>query len=202
MKQNRFLVKHFVWIFMLPLLMSGCKKELIGGEKIVGTATINDNDYKEATWWAWNYKGYPSTMRLYTNYNTIHFSARLSPKKESEPSYSIHFYVNVEDNQFNINQPYKIDFYKELEIESTYWGDILPYYSENRNEILSDDADGFAFAISSTSDEPIPLKGELVLESIDRETKTYGHYSFTSPENKLVINGKFETLSSITNIIY
>lgn len=130
------------------------------------------------------------------------FLARLSPKKESEPSYSIHFYVSVKDNEFSINKPYKIDFYKELVIESTYWGDILPYYSENRNEILSDNADGIAFAISSTSDEPIPLKGELVLESIDRETKTYGHYSFTSPDNKFVINGKFETLSSITNIIY
>lgn len=202
MKKNRFLVKYFVWIFILAVFMSGCKKELIGGEKVVGTATINGKDYKEATWWAWNYKGYPSTMRLYTNYNTIYYLARLTPAKESDPSYSIHFYVNVEDNQFNINQPYKIDFYKELEIESTYWGDILPYYSENKDKILIDDADGFAFAISSTSDEPIPLKGELVLESIDRETKTYGHYSFTSPENKLVINGKFETLSSITNIIY
>lgn len=202
MKQNRFLIKHFVWILMLAVFMSGCKKELIGGEKVVGTATINGKDYKEATWWAWNYKGYPSSMILYSNYNTIHFIARLSPKKESESSYSIHFYVNVEDNQFNINQPYKIDFYKELQIESTYWGDILPYYSENKDKILSEDADGFAFAISNTSDEPIPLKGELVLESIDTETKTYGHYSFTSPENKLVINGKFETLSSITNIIY
>lgn len=169
--------------------MSGCKKELIGGEKIVGTATINGNDYKEATWWAWNYKGYPSSMILYTNYNTIHFIARLSPKKESEPSYSIHFYVNVKDNEFSINEPYKIDFYKEMEIESTYWGDILPYYSENKGKILSDDADGFAFAISSTSDEPIPLKGELVLESIDRETKTYGHYSFSSSDNKFVIMG-------------
>ena len=93
------------------------------------------------------------------------------------------FYVYVNDNQFKTNEPYQIDFYKELEVESLYWGDVIPYFSENRDKILVEDADGIAFAISNTSDDPIPLNGELVLESIDFQSKvSRGYYSFTSPE--------------------
>lgn len=199
-------MKQYFSIFVLLIFMCGCEKELKGYEKTVGTATINGKDYKEATWWAWNYKGYPSSMFLYKNYKTIHFITRLSPKTANEPSYSIHFYVYDKDSLFNINQPYKIDFYRELEIESTFWGDILPYYSENRSKILSEDADGFAFATSNTIDEAIPLKGELVLESINpQSTVCHGHYSFTSPRNdsdKLVIKGKFETLTHLSNQTY
>lgn len=204
MSEYRFIIKHIVWLFMLPIFLCGCEKdELKGYEKIVGTATINGKDYKESTWWAWNYKGYPSSMILYENYKVLHFISRLSPKDANKPQYSIHFYVSVDDSQFNINDPYKIDFYREFEIESTYWGDNIPYFSENKNKILSEDADGFAFVTSSTFDGALPLKGELVLESIDYQSKVcHGYYSLISPENgseKLVINGKFEIVTSISN---
>lgn len=206
MSEYRFLMKKFVWIFMLSSFMCGCEKEFKGYEKIVGTATINGMDYKESTWWAWNFKGYPSSMILYENYKVLYFISRLSPKDANNPQYNIHFYVSVDDSQFNINDPYKIDFYRELEIKSTYWGDNIPYFSENKNKILSEDADGFAFATSTNSDEVIPLKGELVLESIDSQsTVCHGYYSFTSPENKpdkLVIEGKFETVTSISKALY
>lgn len=206
MSEYSFLIKLLVWIFMLSPFMCGCEKELKGYEKIVGTATINGKDYKESTWWAWNFKGYPSSMRLYENYKIFHFIARLTPKDANNPQYNLHFYISEDGSQFNINHPYKIDFYRELEIKSIYWGDIIPYYSENKNKILSEDADGFAFATSTISEEAIPLKGELVLESINSESKVcHGHYSLTSPENdpdKLVIEGKFEIVTSISNLEY
>ena len=113
--------------------MCGCEKELKGYEKIVGTATINGKEYKESTWWAWNYKGYPSSMILMENYKVFHFLVRLSPEISGEPSYSMSFYVFVNDNQFKTYEPYQIDFYKELEVESLYWGDVIPYFSENRD---------------------------------------------------------------------
>lgn len=203
---ERLLIKHFVWIIVLSTFMCGCEKELKGYEKIVGTATINGKDYKESTWWAWNYKGYPSSMILFENYKVFHFLVRLSPEIDGEPSYSIDFYASVKDNQFKIIEPYKIDFYKELDVKSLYWGHVIPYFSENRDKILVEDAEGMAYAISSTSEVPIPLKGEIVLESIDSQSKvTHGYYSFTSPENyseRLVIKGKFETLSAIINRVY
>lgn len=207
MSEHGFLIKHIVWLFMLPIFMCGCEKdELKGYEKIVGTATINGKDYKESTRWAWNYKGYPSSMSLYENYKIFHFITRLSPNKATKPSYSINFYVSVEDNQFKTNLPYKIDFYTELNVESLYWWDVLPYLAENRNKILSEDADGFAFVTSSTFDGALPLKGELVLESIDYQSKVcHGYYSLISPENgseKLVINGKFEIVTAIINHEY
>lgn len=202
----RFVIKHIVWTFMLSTFMCGCDKELKGYEKIVGTATINGKDYKESTWWAWNYKGYPSSMILYENYKIFHFIARLTPEDANNPQYNLHFYISEDGSQFNINHPYKIDFYRELEIKSTYWGDIIPYFSENKNKILSEDADGFAFATSTISEEAIPLKGELILESIDSQSKvSHGYYSFTSPENdseRLVIKGKFETETAIINREY
>ena len=206
MSEYRFIIKHIVWIFMLSTFMCGCEKELKGYEKTVGTATINGKDYKESTWWAWNYKGYPSSMILFENYKVFHFMVRLSPEISGEPSYSINFYVYAKNNQFKTNGPYQIDFYKELDVESLYWGDVIPYFSENRDEILDEDADGIAYAISSTSDVPIPLNGELVLESIDSQSKvSHGYYSFTSPENdseRVVIKGKFETVSAIINRVY
>lgn len=207
MSEYRLLIKHFVWIFMLSTFMCGCEKELKGYEKIVGTATINGKDYKESTWWAWNFKGYPSSMILYENYKIIHFIARLSPEKAGEPSYSIHFYVSVEDNQFKTNHPYKIDFYSdELDVESLDWWHVLPYLSENRNNVLIEDVDGIAYAFSNISDVSIPFKGELVLERIDYQSNVcHGHYSLISPENdseKLVINGKFEIMTAIINHEY
>ncbi|NMA73039.1 MAG: hypothetical protein GX963_02520 [Bacteroidales bacterium] len=206
MEHSKLAMRHFVSVFLLLILMCGCEKELKGYEKIVGTATINGKEYKESTWWAWNYKGYPSSMILMENYKVFHFLVRLSPEISGEPSYSMSFYVYVNDNQFKTNEPYQIDFYKELEVESLYWGDVIPYFSENRDKILVEDADGIAFAISNTSDDPIPLNGELVLESIDFQSKvSRRYYSFTSPENdseRLVIKGKFETLTATINREY
>lgn len=206
MCKYRFVIKHFVWIVMLSTFMCGCEKELKGYEKIVGTATINGKDYKESTWWAWNYKGYPSSMILYENYKILHFIARLSPEISGEPLYSINFYVYAKDNQFKTKEPYQIDFYKELDVESLDWWDVLPYLSENRNNVLNEDVDGIAYAFSNTSDLSIPFKGELVLESIDNQSKVcHGYYSFTSPENDLkglVIKGRFETVTAIINHEY
>jgi hypothetical protein len=205
MREYRFLIKHIVWIFMLSTFMCGCYKDLTGYEKIVGTATINGKNYKESTRWAWNYTGYPSSMRLIENYKVIHFIARLSPETAGEPSYWIYFYVSVEESQFKTDYPYQIDFYTELDSESFSWLDVIPYFSENRNKILREDADGIAYAVSNAS-EVIPLKGELVLESINSQSKVcHGYYSLTSPENdsyKLVIEGKFETMTAIINCEY
>lgn len=146
-------------------------------------------------------------MRLYENYKIFHFIARLSPEKAGEPSYSIYFYVSVEDNQFKTNHPYMIDFYSdELDVESLDWWHVLPYLSENRNNVLIEDVDGIAYAFSNISDVSIPFKGELVLERIDYQSKVcHGYYSLISPENgseKLVINGKFEIVTAIINHEY
>ncbi len=206
MKQLLLSMKQCISIFLLLFLMTGCEKELKGYEKVVGTATINGKDYKESTWWAWNFKGYPSSMILFENYKVFHFIVRLSPEISEEPSYSINFYVYAKNNQFKTNEPYKIDFYKELDVESLYWGDVIPYFSENKDKILVEDADGMAYAISSTSENPIPLKGELVLDEIYNESHVcYGHFSFTSPDGnqeKLIINGNFETVTAIINREY
>lgn len=50
-----------LFLFTLPFLV-GCEKYLIGGEKILGTATIKDQNYKESTVWAWNFQGHPSYL--------------------------------------------------------------------------------------------------------------------------------------------
>lgn len=48
-------------LFLFTLLsFLGGEKCLKGGEKILGTATIKDQNYKEFTVWAWNFQGYPS----------------------------------------------------------------------------------------------------------------------------------------------
>ena len=65
---------------MLPFLV-GCEKYLKGEEKILGTATINGQNYKESIVWAWNFQGYPSCLEFYENYKLFYFIMRLSPEK-------------------------------------------------------------------------------------------------------------------------
>lgn len=196
MKKYGFLLKNFVFIFLLLPLMAGCEKELKGYEKVVGTATINGENYKEATRWAWNYKAYPSDIGLYENYNVFHFLARLSPEKGNSPKHVIYFYGLENGKQLKLNHPYKLDFYEELHTESLFWSYVIPYFSEHSSEILAEGADGIAYVIRSDSDEAIPLKGEIIFEKIDSENICYGSYSLTSVGNgskEIVINGKFET---------
>lgn len=206
MKQYRLLMKNFLGFFLLLLLVSGCEKALKGEEKILGTATINDQSYKESILWAWNFQGYPSSLEFYENYKVFYFIVRLSPVKKGAPLYSIDFYVTADDCQFKINHPYTIDFYKDKNIDTLYWRKIIPYVSKNASKILNESADGIAYAISSVSGKRIPLKGKLVLENINTQTGVcHGYYSFSSDETgseKLVIMGKFETITSINNLTY
>lgn len=206
MKPSRILLKNCLGIFLLLPFLGGCEKTLKGGEKILGTATINGQNYKESTVWAWNFQGYPSCIEFYENYRLFYFIARLSPEKASAPSYSIDFYVSTDDFQFKINHPYIINFYKDENIDTLYWRDIIPYFAKNASEILNESTEGIAYAVSSDSEKRIPLKGELVIENINPKTNVcHGHYSFSSSENapeKLVITGKFETKTSINEFTY
>lgn len=206
MKQYRLLMKNFLGIFLLLPLMGGCEKALKGEEKILGTATINGQSYKESIVWAWNFQGYPSYLELYENYKLFYFIARLSPENRDAPSYSIDFYVSADNIQFKTNHPYIIDFYKDENIDTLYWRNIIPYISKNASAIFNESADGIAYAVSSVSGKRIPLKGELVLENINPQTSVcHGYYSFSSDETvseKLVIKGEFETMTSINNLTY
>jgi hypothetical protein len=191
---------------MFLTLTAGCEKMFIGGEKIVGTATINGEKYKESTIWGWNFRGYPSSIRLLENYKMFHFVVRLSPEESNNFSHTINFYVYEDDAQFKINHPYEIEIYDDLDVESLFWGDVIPYFSNDMNKDLIGNADGIAHATSSSIETFVPLKGKFVLENIDFQTKVcHGHYSLTSSENeseKLVIDGKFETRASIINYTY
>ena len=69
-----------LFLFTLPFL-GGCEKYLKGGEKILGTATINGLNYKESIVWAWKFQGYPSCLEFYENYKLFYFIMRLSPEK-------------------------------------------------------------------------------------------------------------------------
>lgn len=206
MKQYRLLMKNLLGIFLLLPLMGGCEKALKGEEKILGTATINGQSYKESIVWAWNFQGYPSCIEFYENYKLFYLIVRLSPENRDAPSYSIDFYVPADDFKFKINHPYIIDFYKDENIDTLYWRDIIPYISKKRSEILDESAAGIAYAVSSVSGKRIPLKGELVLENIDQKTNVcHGYYSFSSHETvseKLVIKGEFETMTSINKFTY
>lgn len=71
--------------FLIVAFLRGVRKSLKGGEKILGTATINGQNYKESTVWAWNFQGYPSCLEFYENYKLFYFIARLSPEKEIIP---------------------------------------------------------------------------------------------------------------------
>lgn len=206
MKKYRLLMKNFWGIFLLLPLIGGCEKALKGGEKILGTATINGQNYKESIVWGWNFQGYPTCLEFYENYKLFYFITRLSPEKKDNPSYSIDFYISADDFQFRTNHPYIIDSYKDENIETLYWRDIIPYFATNASEILNEGTDGIAYAVSSVSGKRIPLKGELVLENINSQTNVcHGHYSFSSPENaleKLVIKGEFETKTSTNEITF
>ncbi len=206
MKQFSLLTKNSWLIFLLLPLMGGCGKELKGYEKVIGTATINEQEYKESTVWAWNYAGYPSSIRLFEDYKLFHFIAQLSPEINNNPSYTINFYVFEDDMQLKLNHPYKIDFYKDLDVESLNWHYVIPYLSENKNKILDDGADGIAYAESSDSEDTISLKGEFIFENYYSQTGVYeGSYSLVSSRDdskKLVINGKFAIIHSIIKGFY
>lgn len=51
-----------LFLFTLLPFLRGDEKCLKGGEKILGTATIKDQNYKESTIGAWNFQGYPSYL--------------------------------------------------------------------------------------------------------------------------------------------
>lgn len=51
-----------LFLFTLLFFLRGDEKCLKDGEKILGTATINDQNYTEFTVWAWNFQGYPSYL--------------------------------------------------------------------------------------------------------------------------------------------
>lgn len=206
MKKYILLMKNILGIFLLLPLLGGCEKALKGEEKILGTATINGQNYKESIVWAWNFQGYPSCLEFYENYKLFYFIVRLSPEKGNAPSYSIDFYVSANDSQLKINHPYIINFYEDENIDTLYWRDIIPYFAKNAHETLNENTDGIAYAVSSISGKRMPLKGELVLESINPQTNVcHGYYSFSSSESapgKLVITGKFETKTSINEFTY
>lgn len=206
MKRYRLFLRNYLCIFLLLPFLGGCEKSLKGGEKILGTATINGQNYKESTVWAWNFQGYPSCLEFYENYKLFYFIARLSPEKGDNPSYSINFYVSADDSQFKTNHPYIINSYEDENIDTLYWRDIIPYFAKNASEILNESTEGIAYAVSSVSEKRIPLKGELILENINLQTNVcHGYYSFSSFENapeKLVITGKFETKTSINELTY
>lgn len=188
------------------LFLGGCEKALKGEEKILGTAIINGQDYKESIIWAWNFQGYPSCLEFYENYKLFYFIVRLSPEKKGVPSYNIDFYVTSDDCQFKINHPYIIDFYNDENIDTLYWHDIIPYVSKNASKIFDESVDGIAYAVSSVFSKRIPLKGKLVLENVNPQTNVcHGSYFFSSaesvPEN-LVIKGKFETIISVNKSAY
>ncbi len=201
MKRYRLLIRNFLGVLLFLPLLGGCEKALKGEEKIVGTAVINGQNYKESTVWAWNFDGYPSSLEFYKNNKLFYYIARLSPENRDYPSYSINFYISTGDFQFEINHPYIIEFYKDENINTLYWLDIIPYLSKNASEIFSNNTAGIAYAVSSVSDRRIPLKGELILENIYPQTGVcYGSYSLTSDEaisEKLVIKGRFETMTSV-----
>lgn len=179
MKQYKLFLRNYLCIFFLLPFLGGCEKNLIGGEKILGTATINGQNYKESIIWAWNFQGYPSYLEFNKNYKVFDFIARLSPEKGGNPSYSIIIYVSADDFQFKTNHPYIINSYKDENIDTLYWLDIIPYFARNASEILKENAEGIAYAASSVSEKRIPLKGELVLENINPQTNVcHGHYFF------------------------
>ncbi|MDR0973263.1 MAG: hypothetical protein LBM61_04690 [Prevotellaceae bacterium] len=201
MKRHRLLVKNCLWLFLLLPLIGGCEKGFKAYEKILDTATINGRNYQNSTWWAWNFQRYPMPIELHEIYKIFHYIAQLSPTEGDAPSYNIEFYIYANNAQFKTGNPYLIDIYENETIASSFWIDNIKYISSNASEIFVGNIEGVAYATSSVSENFIPLKGELVLESIDPETEVcHGYYSLSSPENapdKLVINGKFETKTSI-----
>ena len=202
MKPYKLLFKNWLWIFLVLLFLGGCEKIFLKSrEKILGTATINGQNYKESTIWDWNFQGYPSCIEFYENYKLFYFIVRLSPEKEDALSYSINFYVSADDSQLKINNPYIVNSYKDENIDTLYCRDIIPYFAKNASKILNESTEGIVYAVSSDSEKRIPLKGELVLEKINPQTDVcHGYYSFSSSENapkKLVITGKFETKTAV-----
>ncbi len=187
----------------------GCKKGIEGYEKVFVTATINGQSYKESATWYWNQQQRRSTIALYEHYKVFRFFPTL--EKEGDVRYEIQFYIAVDEAQFKTNYPYKIDFYNMDidEVCGTYVseGEMIPYVSENREQVLAAGADGMAFAISDFSKEPVPLKGEFTIETIDPKTQfCKGSFSLTSSGNdseKLTITGKIlEVQSSIRSTTF
>ncbi len=201
---------------IVALAMGGvsCKKNPFAPyEKVFITATINGRQYKESATWGWNQQLRLSSIALYENHKVIRFIPRLSPEKEGDVRYEIQFYIAVDDTRFKTNHPYKIDFYntdagldKILDVEYIHVDDVIAYVSENREQVLAAGADGMAFALSSTSEEPIPLKGELVMETISPETgRCKGSFTLASSgsdSEKLVINGTILDVSSYISSLF
>lgn len=202
MKQGDFLKKYVVLFFLFLFIGGGCKKSIFEGEdKILGTATINGKEYKETIRWGLTFQGYTSSLKLYQNYRIARFIVRLKPLDGVGPSYSIYYYISMDENKFSTNYPYKLEFIEDLEVESYDEFHVLPYLSENKTEILTDGVDGIVVVFTSNLDDPIPVKGEIVLERIESRI-SYGHYSFNSlnkDQEKIEIKGKFETSTVISN---
>lgn len=73
MKRYKLFLRNYLCIFLLLPFLVGCEKYLKGEEKILGTATINGQNYKESIVWAWNFQGYPSCLEFYENYKLFYY---------------------------------------------------------------------------------------------------------------------------------
>lgn len=189
------LFNSYIPIISLLMIVTGCKL-FTPEELIFGTAQINDKNYKDSKMWYWNYHPEAPPLVVRPHFKSFDFHTQLKPETTGLPNYSISFYVDLDIDSIKIGYPYKLGHYKNYNITSYEYWNVVPYFYKNRSNILSTDHNGIAFALVENSEIPISLSGELVIEQIYNKTSICtGYYSLTTSDDaveRLVIKGKFE----------
>lgn len=194
-------------------LTSGCERWSPRGEyRVIGTATVNGEEYVDMAHRGWNTEFRRISLPFYPDYNMFSMGyVFLQPKKIGEVInyyYRIAFTLTTENQQIQTNLPYKIEHNSRLEKEDYYWtNEFLHTLVYDKSKIISPEAyNGVAIVEDYRTKEIYSMEGFVTILEIDfANDLCIGEYVLKRPvvpgEEELTIIGKFKAEPYETSLI-
>lgn len=186
----KFTHKLTIALFILSLLI-GCDKV-----EIIGSVTINGQEYQETRYSNAIIPAQPSTIVVWTHYGIIGYIAFLSPVKNKGASYDISFFIKMDKNKLEEGCHYKIEYNNLLETQKLLEDDIIKILFEDKIQLLPNNGDGVAFIEERATYIRTSLEGILSIEDVDVQTGfCSGKYTLSTLDGAkelFVICGKFK----------
>lgn len=203
MKAIKFSIVQYAIMLWCLLFAAGCERWSREGEyRVIGTATVNGEEYVDMRHRGWNRDFTQVTMSFYPHYNMFQMGfVFLQPKnlgKVVNPEYKITFCLTTENQQIQTNLPYKIEYNGALESDDPFSKEVLNTLVFDKSKIISPDVNnGVAIVGNYKTKETHSMEGYIIIRHLDFQNDyCKGEYMLKTPavsgKEELIINGMFE----------
>lgn len=202
MKAIKFSIVQYALMLWCLLFAAGCERWSPRGEfKIVGTATVNGQEYVDMRHRGWNTEFTPVVLFFYPHYNIFDMGIWLQPKnlgKVVNSEYRVTFCLTTENQRIQTNLPYKIEYNKSLESNRFIPHEIMDTLVFDKSKIISPDVNnGVAIVVNYKTKEIHSMEGYIIIHQLDFQNDyCKGEYLLKTPavpgKEELIINGAFE----------